>query len=293
MYGNAAALEQTTTESHATQPKAVRAIAVTSGKGGVGKTSVSVNLAVAIAKSGKEVMLMDADLGLGNVDVLLGLKPSVNLAHVVDGERSLDEVIVPGPFGIKVVPAASGVRRMTALGAAEHAELVRAFCDLHSSPDVLIVDTAAGVSDGVVRFTEAAQEIVVIVCDEPASITDAYALIKVLHREHGRDRFHVLANMVRTPAGGKEIFDKLGSMTDRLLGVFLDYMGAIPFDECVHKAIKRQRAVVDLFPRSKAALAFRELPSVTDQWRKPETASGHLEFFLERLLGAGTGRTEL
>lgn len=292
MYGNAAVLDHSTTEPQSAQRKAVRAIAVTSGKGGVGKTSVSVNLAVAAAKAGKQVMLMDADLGLGNVDVLLGLKPSVNLAHVIDGERTLDQVIIPGPFGIQVVPAASGVRRMTALGATEHAGLVRAFCDIGYEPDVLIVDTAAGVSDSVVRFTEAAQEIVVVVCDEPASVSDAYALIKLLHREYGRDRFHILANMVRSPNQGSELFQRLGSITDRFLEVFLDYMGAIPFDECVHKAIQRQRAVVDLFPRSKAALAFQKLTSVTDQWRTPDAASGHLEFFLERLLGADNGRTE-
>ncbi len=292
MYGNAATLDQATAERRA-QPKVVRAIAVTSGKGGVGKTSVSVNLAVASAKVGKQVMLMDADLGLGNVDVMLGLKPSVNLSHVVSGELPLDEVIVSGPFGIQVVPAASGVQRMTALGSAEHAGLVRAFSELDCDPDVLIVDTAAGLSESVVRFTEAAHEIVVVVCDEPASISDAYALIKLLHREYGRDRFRVLANMVRSTNDGRELFQRLGSITDRFLEVFVDYMGAIPFDACVHKAIQQQRAVVEIFPRSKAALAFQKLTSVADQWRTPDAASGHLEFFLERLLGAGNGRTEL
>ena len=275
--------------SQMAQPKAVRVIAVTSGKGGVGKTNVSANLAIAMALEGKEVMLMDADLGLGNVDVLLGLQPTHNLFHVVNGQCSLEEVIVTGPADIKIVPATSGTRCMTNLTMAEHAGLIRAFSDLGLSPDTLLIDTAAGITDHVVSFSKASQEIVVVVCNEPASITDAYALIKLMHREHGRDHFRILANMARSTSEGRELFLKLLKVTDRFLSVSLDYMGAIPLDECMHKAVKQQRAVVEAFPRSKAALAFKKLATVADKWSAPNLASGRLEFFVERLIQAEHG----
>ena len=165
---------------------AVRVMAVTSGKGGVGKTNVSVNLAAAMINNGKDVMLLDADLGLANIDVLLGLNPTYNLAHVLNGSRSLEEVIVKGPGGLKIIPAASGIKNMANLSPAEHAGLIKAFSELSDRLDVLVVDTAAGISDSVISFTRACQEVIVVVCDEPASITDAYALIKVLSRDYGQ-----------------------------------------------------------------------------------------------------------
>lgn len=275
------------------QPRTVQVIAVTSGKGGVGKTNVSVNLAIAAAHQGKEVLLMDADLGLGNVDVLLGLHPAYNLSHVIEGRCSLEDVIIRGPANIRLIPATSGIKAMTALSMAQHAVVIRAFGDLGFSPDVLLIDTAAGIADSVVTFSKASQEIVVVVCDEPASITDAYALIKVLHREHGRHRFRILANMARSITEGRELFLKLMKVTDRFLSVSLDYMGAIPLDECVHKAVKQQRAVVDVYPRSRAALAFKKLATVTDKWAVPKEASGQLQFFVERLIQASPMRKEV
>lgn len=184
------------------QPTPVRVIAVTGGKGGVGKTNISVNLAVSMAEMGRRVMLLDADLGLANIDVVLGLHPQYDLSHVLSGERSLEEVVLQGPAGIRVVPGASGVQQMAELSAAEHAGLIRAFSDVGNDLDVLIIDTAAGISDTVVSFSRAAQELIVVVCDEPASITDAYAMIKLLNREYGLDRFRILANMTLQPKRG-------------------------------------------------------------------------------------------
>src|ERR1700694_4219544 len=170
----------------------VKVIAVTGGKGGVGKTTVSANLAVSIAAQGRDVMLVDADLGLANVDVVVGLKPRLHLGHVVRGECSLEDAIVTGPHGLQIVPAASGIKRMANLSDTEQAGIIRAFSDLYHRVDVLVVDTAAGLHDSVTTFTQAAHHVVVVVCDEPASITDAYALIKVLSREHGVQRFQIL-----------------------------------------------------------------------------------------------------
>ncbi len=269
------------------RPKPVRVIAVTSGKGGVGKTNVSVNLALALALNGRETLLLDADLGLANVDVILGLHPAYNLSHVINGERSLEEVILTGPSGLKVVPASSGVREMADLGQAGHAGIIRAFSELGQKLDVLIVDTAAGISDSVISYCRASQEVIVVVCDEPASITDAYALIKVLSRDYGLSRFRILSNMARNVHEGRALFDKIARVTDRFLDVALDYLGMVPYDEYLRKAVQKQRAVVDVYPRSRAGVAFQGLAAKADGWPIPETARGHLEFFVERLIHCG------
>jgi flagellar biosynthesis protein FlhG len=269
------------------QNRPVRVIAVASGKGGVGKTNVSVNLALAMAGNGKEVMLLDADFGLANVDVMLGLNPAYNLSHVINGDCALEDIIVTGPGGLKIIPAASGIKKMAALSPEEHAGLIRAFSDLSHGLDVLIVDTAAGISDSVTSFARACQEVIVVVCDEPASITDAYALIKVLSRDCGQRRFRVLANMVRNQDEGRNLFLKLSRAADRFLDVSLDYPGAIPHDEYLRRAVQKQRAVVDAYPSSKAAMAFKKLAGAADKWPIDDAASGHVQFFFERLIHTG------
>jgi flagellar biosynthesis protein FlhG len=262
----------------------VQVIAVTGGKGGVGKTNVSVNLSIALADLGRRVMLMDADLSLANVDVLLGLKAKRTLADVVNGDCDLQDVLLAGPGGIRIVPASSGTQSMAQLSAMQHAGLIQAFSELSDNLDVLIIDTAAGISDGVISFVRAAQEVIMVVCDEPTSITDAYALIKLLNREYGMSRFRVLANMVHTPQEGNHLFAKLTKVTDRFLDVALQYIGAVPYDESVRKAVQKQRAVYEAFPRSKCAQAFKQIAQKVDSWPLPANPRGHLEFFVERLV---------
>ncbi len=264
----------------------VQVIAVTGGKGGVGKSNVSINLSIALAEMGRRVVLLDADLGLANIDVLLGITSKRNIADVISGECSLREVLVEGPRGVKVVPASSGTQKMVALNPMEHAGLINAFSELSQDLDVLIVDTAAGISDGVVSFLRAAQEVIVVVCDEPTSITDSYALIKLLNRDYDMYRFRVLANMVKTQEEGRHLFSKLTSVTERFLDVALQYVGCIPYDEAVKKAVQRQRAVLDAYPRAKASLAYKTLAQKADSWPLPSTPRGHLEFFVERLVQA-------
>ena len=275
------------------QPNPVRVIAVTSGKGGVGKTNISVNLAVAMADAGKQVMLLDADLSLANIDVLLGLHPDKNLSHVIDGERTLEEVIISGPSGIMVVPASSGVKRLAELSTLENAGLIRAFSELNHDVDTLIIDTAAGINESVTSFSRAAQEVVVVVCDEPASITDAYALIKVLNVDYGIQRFRVLANQAHSAQEGGELFNKILRVTDRYLDVTLEFMGAVPHDDYLKKAVRKQRAVVQAYPRSRSSMAFKNLAQKTDKWPVPSAAGGHLEFFVERLIQSHNGHMEM
>jgi flagellar biosynthesis protein FlhG len=265
-------------------PSPVRVVAVTGGKGGVGKTNVSVNLAVSAAEAGQKVMLFDADLGLANIDVVMGLHPKYTLSNVLKGECSLEEAMVEGPAGVMVVPGASGLQHMAELSPAEHTGLIRAFGDLNTDLDLLIVDTAAGISDTVVSFSRASHDILVVVCDEPASITDAYAIIKLLNRDFGHSRFRVLANMVHTAQEGRELYNKMCRVTDRYLDVTLSYMGAVPFDESLRRAVKGQRPVVQAFPRSRAAQAFRNLAKKMESWPMPSGANGQVQFFVERLI---------
>jgi flagellar biosynthesis protein FlhG len=266
--------------------KPVKVIAVTGGKGGVGKTTVSANLAVSIAARGRDVMLLDADLGLANVDVILGLHTRFHLGHVLKGECALEDAIVTGPHGLQIVPAASGITPMANLSDTEHAGIIRAFSDLYHRVDVLVVDTAAGLHHSVTTFSQAAHHVLVVVCDEPASITDAYALIKVLSREHGVRRFQILANQTRRSGEGPGLFQKIARVCDRFLNVTLEFAGSVPFDDYLRRAVQRQSAVVDAFPACISSIALKNLAAKADKWSVPQGARGHLEFFVERMVGA-------
>lgn len=270
----------------ASPPRPVKVIAVASGKGGVGKTNVTVNLGVALAQQGKEVVLLDADLGLANIDVMLGVHPQYNLLHVLEGDKTLNEIIVEGPAGLKIIPAASGIQKMAELSSAEHAGMIQAFSELEQHIDVLLIDSAAGIADSVISFTRAAQEVIVVVCDEPASITDAYALIKLLNRNYQLDHFHIIANMARSVQEGRELFNKISMVCERFLEVNLDFMGIVPFDEDLRQAVKRQRAVVDYLPQSKSSTAFVHLGRKIAHWPVIKQPRGHMEFFVERLIEA-------
>lgn len=266
------------------QSRQIKVIAVTGGKGGVGKTNITLNTAIAAAKQGQRVMVLDADLGLANVDVMLGLRVERNLSHVLNGDCTLDEILVTGPHGVKIAPATSGTKSMTELTSQEHAGLIRAFGELRTPIDMLLIDTAAGISDMVVSFSRAAQDVIIVVCDEPTSLTDAYALIKILNREHGVFRFKVVANMVRSEREGRELFSKLSKVTGRFLDVALELSAIVPFDENVRKSVRKQSVVVEAYPSSPASKAINKLAEEIGTWPIPSQAGGHLEFFLENLV---------
>ncbi len=263
----------------------VRTIAVSGGKGGVGKTNVSVNLALSLLKSGKSVMLMDADLGMANVDVMLNLKPERDLFHVVTGKCALNDIIIEGPGGLQIVPASSGVGKMAELSPIEQGNLVRAFDELQQKVDVLIIDTAAGISNSVVNFSKACQEVIVVVCDEPASLTDAYALMKVLNQEHGIKRFQVLANMVNDVEQGRLLYSKLVNVADIYLNVSIGFLGSIPMDDKLREAIRQQAPVAEQFPNSASSLAFQRLAKTINELPVLPPTTGNLEFFVGRVAG--------
>ncbi len=267
-----------------TRMKPLKVIAVTAGKGGVGKSNVSVNLAVALSQLDQKVILLDADLGLANVDIMLGLHSKYNLSHVLQGECALSDIILEGPNQIKVIPAASGTEFMTQLSTAEHAGIIDAFNELTDDLDYMIIDTAAGISDTVLSFTRSSQELIVVVCDEPTSLTDAYALIKVMKKKYQCNNFHILANMVRSIKDGKDLFHKLFRVAEQFLDVRLDYLGAIPFDEQVHQSVKKQKPVLIAYPDSQAAVSLRELAKEVNNWPFKQHSAGNTSFFLERLV---------
>lgn len=262
----------------------VQVIAVTSGKGGVGKSTVAVNLSLALAKRGRRVVLLDGDLGLANIGVLLGLTPKYTLADLINGRCELSDVLLLGPGGMRIVPASSGNKSMANLSPAQHAGLIQAFNDMADSIDVLVIDTATGIGESVVNFVQAAQEVLLVVCDDPASIADTYALIKLLSAGHGIHRFRVLVNMVHNSDEGPYLFTKLVNLVNRFLDVSLYYLGAIPYDEHVRSAGRMQRAVCEFFPRSKCAYAFNVTAKKVDAWPLPSNPRGHIEFFIDQLV---------
>lgn len=264
--------------------KPVKVIAVASGKGGVGKTTVSVNVAVALAKKGRRVALLDADMGLANVDILLGIYPKFNLAHVLSGEKSLNEIMMEGPSGLKVIPGASGIQKMSELTTMEQAALIRAFSEIDQEMDVLIVDTAAGISASVINFVRACQEVMVVICDEPTSLTDAYAFIKLLNRDYAVSDFNVIANMIRTGEQGKKLFQKLCKVTDAYLDVNLQFIGTLPYDLNLRKSVQQQSPVVLAYPESDVSLAIMEIAEKIDSLPPKYQAGGYLEFFIERMV---------
>ncbi|WP_163935792.1 MinD/ParA family protein [Paraferrimonas sp. SM1919] len=259
-------------------------ITVTGGKGGVGKTNVTINTAVALAKLGLKVLVIDTDLGLANVDVMLGLRANKNLSHVIAGICDIEQTIVKGPQGIEVIAATSGTRAMVSLSASQEQLLMRAIGTIEARYDVVLIDTAAGISDMVMRFSRAAHEVFVVVCDEPSSITDAYALIKVMTREHRVHRFKIIPNMVKNAKEGMELFHKLNTVAQKFLNIELQLLSIIPFDDTLRVCIKKQKLVVESYPLASSAIAYRGLANKVQSMERPNNQGKDLGFFAEKML---------
>jgi len=270
-------------------PRAARAphvIAIASGKGGVGKTNLTANLAVALASRGLRVCVLDADLGLANLDVVLGLSPARSLRDVVRGERRLEDVLIDGPAGIRIIPAASGFEELTRLGPDDQLRLLAEIDGLEASVDVLLVDTAAGISANVLYFTAAAADTLVVITPEPTALTDAYALVKVLATRYGRREFLVAVNMAAGQADAEAAFRRLARVAERFLRVRLEYQGYVPYDDALPRAVREQHPVVLAAPGSPASQALTALAGRL-AIRPPGRPTGGVQFFFRRLVGEG------
>lgn len=262
----------------------VKVLSFTSGKGGVGKTHIVVNLACAMRRLGARVMIFDADLGLANVDVLLGLTPRFTIQHVLAGQKTLEEVLVEGPAGIIVLPASSGVQELAHLTEGQRLQLLAELDTLETKVDVLLVDTGAGISANVLYFNMAAQDIVVVVTPEPTSMTDAYALMKVMSTKYAEKHFKVVMNAVANAAEAQEVFRRMSMVAERFLNVSLDYLGFVVYDASFSQAVRQQTPLLELYPASLAASCFRDLAHRI--LKAPETphAKGNIQFFWQQLL---------
>lgn len=261
-----------------------RVIAITGGKGGVGKTNISINLSIALSKLGQRVMLLDADLGLANVDVLLGIKAKRTIEDIYSNGYTLNDILLDGPGNIKIIPSSSGSQFMANLSSSHHGGLIRAFSDIDDEVDFLIIDTAAGISPSVINFLTASQEILLVVCDEPASITDSYALMKVLNRDCNISSFRIIGNKVFNDLQGKSIHRRLCSVADRFLDINISHEGDIPYDKEMIDAIKKQKPVMEVSPGSISSKAFKKLAKKIIARPQTSHPNGGLEFFIERLI---------
>lgn len=263
---------------------APRVIAVTSGKGGVGKTNIVANLGYAFTGLGKKVLILDADLGLGNLDVLLGLAPKYNLSHVLTGEKSISEIMVEGPGQLLILPAASGIQELTQLSKQQKVQILSELDEVIDRMDVLLIDTAAGISSNVMDFNVIAQEIIVVVSPEPTAITDAYALMKVLALKYAEKNCQVIVNLASTAQQGKEVFRQLNLVTERFLDMRIDYVGSVLFDANVTNGIRQQKLVSDLFPDTCASKCFQDLAHRIIAHPPTQMPKGDSHFFWHHLM---------
>lgn len=261
-----------------------RVISITSGKGGVGKTNLCANLAVAFADMGKRVLIFDADMGLANVDIVFGIHPQYHVGHVITGEKELSEVIAMVSGRIGVIPAASGDTAFADLTEGQKLSLLAEFEGLDNLYDIMLIDTAAGISSNVIYFNSAAEECIVVVTGEPTSVTDAYGMIKVMFL-NGTKHFKLLVNMARGIQEAKAVYATLSQAADRFLkGVVLEFIGYVPFDDHLRQAVVGRKPVIELHP---GAASSRSIVTIAEQLLKSPSGTsgtGNISFFMNRLI---------
>lgn len=259
-----------------------RVIAITSGKGGVGKTNFAVNLGIALAQTGNRITLIDADLGLANVDVILGMVPQFNLGHVIVGEKQISEVIIDGPAGLKVVTSGSGLYKLANLSEKNLERCLEYLNEIEKSTDIMLIDTGAGLSRNVLKFVMAAGEVIIVTTPEPTAMTDAYGVIKVIANADKKTPIWIVVNMIRTESEGNQSIERLNTVSQRFLGVELTKIGFIPMDPFVPKAVKEQQPFIIGYPKSSAAQSIQQIASNLLN-KGLNTSVNHLSFF-ERLV---------
>ena len=266
-----------------------RVIAVTSGKGGVGKTNIAGNLAVALSRRGKRVVIIDADVGLANIDIVFNLRPEYNIKHVVNAEKSLADVMIKTKHGIGIIPGGSGFANLTSLNEGQKLTLLSEFELLADVADIVFVDTGAGISSNVLYFNAASDECVVVATTEPTSITDAYALMKVMSQEYGTRYFRLIVNMTESEKDAKRVYASLSNAIDKFLkNVVLRYLGHIPFDRDLQRAVQQRSLLLDKKPGAVAAGAMDRIAASLLDDRDTRDSKGNLTFFMNRIFQAAT-----
>jgi len=266
-----------------------RVVAIGSGKGGVGKTNVVGNLAIACQRMGKRVLILDADLGLANIDIIFGLNPRHTIEEVIRGEKELSQIIVEGPEDVSIIPASSGVHELVHLTEGQKINLLSEFESLNNIFDLMLIDTGAGISSNVIYFNLAAEERIVVVTPEPTSITDAYALIKVLFSRHGTKNFSLLINLTRDEKEAKSVFQNMSKVVARFMGgIDIDYAGFIPRDGLLQEAVSRRTPVICCYPDAPSSNAFKDLAHYLLMQTSSKPVDGNIKFFWKKLISGAT-----
>lgn len=262
-----------------------RVISITSGKGGVGKTSVVSNLAIQLGKEGKRVLILDGDLGMANVDIMFNVRPERTIQDIVSGDADISETLIEVAKNVTLIPGGSGIFELQNLSVFEKQVLLDQVSGMGAEFDYMLIDTAPGIDDNVLYLNSAAQEICVVVTPDPASLADSYALIKVLHQRCRENRFSIICNQVKDEADGRKLFEKLDSVAHRFLYVSLDYKGSIPSDLSLRQATRCQQLVTRSHPDAVSSLAIRKLAQKFKGYEGRSECKGNLQFFWEQLIG--------
>jgi flagellar biosynthesis protein FlhG len=261
----------------------LRVVAVTSGKGGVGKTHLSCNLSVLAGRAGRRVLLVDADLGLANTDIVLGLGAHRHMGHLLEAGYGLEDVLAEGPGGVRILSASTGVQELTHLDDSQKLRLVSALDAVEDQFDLVVIDCGAGIGDNVLFFAGAAQEALLVVSPEPTSLSDAYATVKVLSQRAGVTQFSVVANQA-ADFQGRDVFRRLTQVTERFLSAKVCYLGHVPRDENLQRALQVQQPVVDLYPRAPSSRALATLSETLLAAEPPRALHGGVKLFWQQLL---------
>ncbi len=261
-----------------------RVVSVSSGKGGVGKTAVVANIGVSLAKRGSKVLILDADLGLANIDVVFGLTPPYNLNHFFSGEKDLGSIMVQGPHGVRILPAGSGLQSFIHLDSELKLKLLDGLDSLDIEFDFVLIDTEAGISENVTYFSTAAQEILLVTTPDPTAITDVYALMKLLFTRYHEKHFNLVVNMVKDEDEALEVYRKLSIVANRYLDISIDYFGSIPFNRLMAESIRKQQVMVEFYPQSDTSQAFASLAGHISSIAAARSPKGSVQFFWKKLL---------
>lgn len=242
---------------------AARVLTVTSGKGGVGKSSISINLAIWLARAGKRVVIFDADFGLANIEVMLGIRPQYNLADLMFRGKELKDIITPGPENVNFISGGSGIQELARMNRDQVLYLTRKLVELDELADYIIIDTGAGIADNVLEFVAASEEVLLVATPEPTSITDAYALLKALNRKadfsQRNTAIKMIANRVKNPEDGKNLYENMNTVVGKFLNLSLQYMGAVPQDDQISRAVMKQKPISLINPSAPSAQAIQQL----------------------------------